>query len=57
MRARISRVRLYLKMRQFGGETVNDVIEQIENVEGARSKWQQRMRTRLTVTPQTRTPT
>jgi serine/threonine protein kinase len=47
---------LYLKMRQFGGETLNDVMAQIENVEGARNKWQQRMRTRLNVTPQTQTP-
>jgi serine/threonine protein kinase len=38
---------LYLKMRQFGGETLNDVMAQFEE-EGARSKWQQRMRTRLT---------
>jgi serine/threonine protein kinase len=37
---------LYLKMRQFGGETLNDVMAQFEE-EGARSKWQQRMRTRL----------
>lgn len=47
---------LYLKMRQLGGETVNDVISKIEDDEGQRSLWQQRMRTRLTVTPQTRTP-
>jgi len=47
---------LYLKMRQFGGETLNDVMAQIENFEGAHSRWQQRMRARLTVTPQTRTP-
>ena len=48
---------LYLKMRQFGGETLNDVMTQIEEVEGARSNWRQRMRTRLTVnTPQNRTP-
>jgi hypothetical protein len=40
---------LYLKMRQFGGETLNDVIAQIEQVEGARSDWQERMRTRLIV--------
>lgn len=47
---------LYLKMRQFGGETINDVIAQIEDPESARSLWQQRMRTRLTVnTPHTRT--
>jgi len=48
---------LYLKMRQLGGETLNEVMAQIEEVEGARSHWQQRMRTRLTVTPQSRTPT
>ncbi|HEY3102347.1 MAG TPA: serine/threonine-protein kinase [Pyrinomonadaceae bacterium] len=48
---------LYLKMRQFGGETLNDVMTQLEDFEGAKSKWQQRMRTRLTVTPQSRTPT
>ncbi len=48
---------LYLKMRQFGGETLNDVMTQIEEVEGARSTWRQRMRTRLTVTPRSRTPT
>ena len=47
---------LYLKMRQLGGETLNEVMAQIEEVEGARSQWQQRMRSRLTVTPQTRTP-
>src|SRR5712692_10160406 len=47
---------LYLKMRQFGGETLNDVMAQIEEVEGARSNWQQRMRTRLMVnTPSNRT--
>jgi len=46
---------LYLKMRQFGGETISDVMSQIEDVEGARNKWQQRMRSRLSVTP--RTPT
>src|SRR5207302_76721 len=45
---------LYLKMRQFGGETLNDVMAQIENFEGTHSRWQQRMRTRLTVnTPRT----
>jgi serine/threonine protein kinase len=46
---------LYLKMRQFGGETLNDVMSQLEE-EGVRSKWQQRMRTRLMVnTPSHRT--
>jgi serine/threonine protein kinase len=47
---------LYLKMRQFGGETLTDVTAQLEKVEGARSDWQQRMRTRLMVnTPSHRT--
>jgi hypothetical protein len=40
---------LYLKMRQFGGETLNDVMSQLEEEDGQRSKWQQRMRTRLTM--------
>jgi hypothetical protein len=48
---------LYLKMRQFGGETLNDVMAQLESEDTVRSNWQQRMRTRLTVTPPTRTPT
>jgi serine/threonine protein kinase len=47
---------LYLKMRQFGGETLNDVMDQFEE-QGTSSLWQQRMRTKLTVTPQNRTPT
>jgi serine/threonine protein kinase len=40
---------LYLKMRQFGGETLNDVMSQLEEEDGARSEWQQRMRKRLTM--------
>ena len=48
---------VYLKMRQLGGETLTDVMAQLEDVEGAKSLWQQRMHTRLTVTPQSRTPT
>ena len=48
---------LYLKMRQLGGETITDVMAKLEEVEGVPHKWQQRMRTRLNVTPQTRTPT
>jgi len=48
---------LYLKMRQLGGETLSSVMDQINQVEGAHSHWQQRMRSRLTVTPQNRTPT
>jgi len=39
---------LYLKMRQLGGETLNDVMAQLQEFEGARSQWQQRMRSRLT---------
>jgi serine/threonine protein kinase len=39
---------LYLKMRQFGGETLNDVMAQLED-EHERSQWQQRMRKRLTM--------
>jgi hypothetical protein len=48
---------VYLKMKQLGGETLASVMDRIEQVEGAHSHWQQRMRTRLTVTPQSRTPT
>jgi len=47
---------LYLKMRQFGGETLTDVMTQLEELEPTKSLWRQRMRSRLTVTPQTRTP-
>ena len=48
---------LYLKMRQFGGETLSDVMAQLEETDTSKSRWQQRMRSRLTVTPQSRTPT
>jgi serine/threonine protein kinase len=47
---------LYLKMRQFAGETLTDVMAQLQELEPTKSLWQQRMKTRLTVTPQTRTP-
>ena len=30
-------------MRQFGGETLNDVMSQLEGLESAKSLWQQRM--------------
>jgi hypothetical protein len=40
---------LYLKMRQLGGETFKETLEQFDNVEAPRSRWQQRMRHRLTV--------
>jgi serine/threonine protein kinase len=46
---------VYLKMRQLGGETLGEVMSHIEDAEGAHSKWQQRMRSRLTVTPPTPT--
>jgi serine/threonine protein kinase/uncharacterized membrane protein len=38
---------LYLKMRQLGGETLTDVMAQIETEE-TRSKWEQRIRERVT---------
>jgi hypothetical protein len=40
---------LYLKMRQLGGESLSAALAQIEESEGERSKWQQRMRTRLSL--------
>ena len=40
---------LYLKMRQLGGESLSTALAQIEEGEGERSKWQQRMRTRLSL--------
>jgi hypothetical protein len=46
---------LYLKMRQFGGETLNDVMAQLED-QDARSQWQQRMRKRLTMNTPLNTP-
>jgi hypothetical protein len=47
---------LYLKMRQLGGEPLGDLIAQIEQVEAARTNWQQRMRTRLTAHTPVKTP-
>ncbi|HSD45346.1 MAG TPA: serine/threonine-protein kinase [Pyrinomonadaceae bacterium] len=40
---------LYLKMRQLGGEPLSAALAQIEEGEGERSNWQQRMRTRLSL--------
>jgi hypothetical protein len=40
---------LYLKMRQLGGETFKETLEQFDNVEAPRSRWQERMRRRLTI--------
>jgi hypothetical protein len=38
---------LYVKMRQLGGEQLSAALAQIEESDGVRSNWQQRMRTRL----------
>lgn len=46
---------VYLKARQLGGESVKQSIDQLELEEVPRSRWQQRMRERLTMrTPSTR---
>jgi len=46
---------LYLKTRQIGGETFKETIDQFENQEIPHSKWQLRMRERLTTsTPSSR---
>lgn len=46
---------VYLKARQLGGEPVKQSIDQLELEEVPRSRWQQRMRERLTMrTPSTR---
>jgi serine/threonine protein kinase len=38
---------LYLKVRQLGGERLNDVLDQFEQAEAPQTKWQKRMRERL----------
>jgi len=40
---------LYIKMRQLGGEPMSAALAQIEDDDGVRSNWQQRMRTRLSL--------
>jgi serine/threonine protein kinase len=40
---------LYLKMRQLGGESLSAALAQFEEQDGELSKWQQRMRTRLSL--------
>ena len=40
---------LYIKMRQLGGEQLKVALEQLDEGEGERSQWQQRMRTRLSL--------
>jgi serine/threonine protein kinase len=46
---------LYLKMRQMGGETLRETLEQFDETEAPRAHWQRRMRERLSgYTPQSR---
>jgi serine/threonine protein kinase len=46
---------LYLKLRQMGGETLGETLEQFDVPDAPRARWQQRMRERLTgYTPQSR---
>ncbi|HKR12933.1 MAG TPA: protein kinase [Pyrinomonadaceae bacterium] len=49
---------LYIKMRQLRGEPLSAALAHLEDNEGKRSKWQQRMRTRLSLaTPVSQKPT
>jgi hypothetical protein len=51
----ISSALLYLKLRQMGGETLRETLEQFDDPDAPRARWQQRMRERLTgYTPQSR---
>jgi hypothetical protein len=38
---------LYLKLRQMGGETLRETLEQFDDTDAPRARWQQRMRERL----------
>jgi hypothetical protein len=38
---------LYLKLRRLGGETMRETLEQFDDPEAPRARWQQRMRERL----------
>jgi hypothetical protein len=40
---------LFIKMKQLSGESLSASLAQIEEGEGERSNWQQRMRTRLSL--------
>ncbi|HEX8140471.1 MAG TPA: protein kinase [Pyrinomonadaceae bacterium] len=40
---------LYMKMRQIGGEPLTDILKHLETGDRPRSKWQQRMRARLSL--------
>ncbi len=44
---------LYLRMRQLGGEPLSDLLAQIEDVDAGRSMWQQRMRSRVSLSSAT----
>jgi serine/threonine protein kinase len=49
---------LYLKLRQMGGETMRETLEQFDDTDAPRARWQQRMRARLSgYTPQSRSRT
>jgi serine/threonine protein kinase len=51
----ISSALLYLKLRQMGGETLRETLEQFDDPDAPRARWQQRMRERLSgYTPQSR---
>jgi serine/threonine protein kinase len=45
---------LYLKVRQLGGERFNQMLDQFEAEEAPQTKWQRRMRERLTSSGSTR---
>jgi hypothetical protein len=44
---------LYLKARQAGGETLREVMSQFEEEDTPRTRWQMRMRERLSLPTQT----
>ncbi|MFL6213743.1 MAG: protein kinase domain-containing protein [Blastocatellia bacterium] len=45
---------LYLKVRQLGGERFNQILDQFEDDEAPKTRWQQRMRERLNSSSATR---
>lgn len=47
---------LYLKMRQLGGEPLSDILKYLETEDHPRSKWQQRMRERHSLSPRVSRP-
>jgi hypothetical protein len=40
---------VYLKVRQVGGESLKETLDQFEDEDPTRSKWQKRMRERLSL--------